>query len=102
MIAAAIDVLLALAVVAVWLGCLGFARLEAARDRLHCVAFVAATAGPLLTAAAFVADGVSDRALKVLAVTVIALLGGAASSHATARALLERGAARQAGKEGGR
>jgi multicomponent Na+:H+ antiporter subunit G len=97
----AIEVLLALLVLAAWLGCAGFARLRAPLDRMHCVAFVNATAGTALTIAAFVSDGASDRALKVLLVTGISLLAGAAMSHATGRALLLRGSIAQQGEEKG-
>ena len=91
----AIEALLAILVLAAWLGCAGFARLRAPLDRMHCAAFVNATSGTALAAAAFVADGVSDRALKVLLVTGFSLLAGAAMSHATGRALLLRGSASQ-------
>ena len=91
----AIEVLLALLVLAAWLGCAGFARLRAPLDRMHCVAFVNVTAGTALTIAAFVSDGVSDRALKVLLITGLSLLAGAAMSHATGRALLLRGSIAQ-------
>lgn len=91
-----LDGLLAVVVLAVWLGGAGFLRLRSPLDRMHCVAFVAATAGAALTAAAFVSDGVSDRALKILSFTVVSLLTGAATSHATGRALLLRGSAPEA------
>lgn len=92
----ALDGLLGLAVLSAWLGCAGFLRLRTALDRLHCVAFVYATTGTLLTAAAFVSDGASDRALKILLLTVVGLLTGAAMSQATGRALLLRGSAPEA------
>lgn len=92
MTAVVVDLLLVLVVLAVWLGCAGFARLGAPLDRLHCVAFVNATGGTALTVLAFVSDGASTRALKILLITVVSLLGGAALSHATGRALLLRGA----------
>ena len=92
----ALDGLLGIAVLAAWLGCAGFLRLRTALDRMHCVAFVYATTGTLLTAAAFVSDGASDRALKILLLTVVGLLTGAAMSHATGRALLLRGSASEA------
>ena len=75
-----------LATVAVWLGCIGFARLRSAFARLHCVAFTAAAAGLPVIIAAFVADGFSDRALKIVLLLLIILLGGAALSHACGRA----------------
>jgi multicomponent Na+:H+ antiporter subunit G len=89
-IALLIDVLLAVAVLSVWLGCVGFMRLPAPMDRLHCVAFVNVTVGLTLTVAAFVADGLSTRSIKVLAITVLSLLAGAASSHVVGRMLLQR------------
>ncbi|MDQ2802717.1 MAG: monovalent cation/H(+) antiporter subunit G [Pseudomonadota bacterium] len=91
-----IDVLLAIVVLAAWLGCVGFARLRSALDRIHCVAFVNATSGAALTVAAFVADGLSVRALKILLIVGLSLLTGAAMSHATGRALLLRGSAPEA------
>ncbi len=90
MSAVAIDGLLAIVVLATWLGCAGYARLRTPLDRMHCVAFVNATAWVALTAAAFVSDGCSGRALKILAITVVNLLAGAAMSHATGRAVLLR------------
>lgn len=92
----AIDILLAVVVLAAWLGCAGFLRLRTPLDRMHCVAFVNATAGVSLTVAAFVSDGASDRALKILLLTGIGLLTGAVLSHATGRALLLRGSAPEA------
>jgi multisubunit Na+/H+ antiporter MnhG subunit len=94
--ALAIDGLLGVMVLATWLGCAGFLRLRVPLDRMHCVAFVYATAGGALSVAAFVSDGASDRALKILLLTAVGLLTGGALSHATGRALLLRGDARQA------
>ncbi len=91
MSAAIITALLAVMVAAAWLGCLGFARLRTPLDRLHCVAFVNATAGIALTIAAFVADGLaSTRAWKILLMTMVSLGAGAALSHASGRALWMR------------
>lgn len=94
-----IDGLLALVVLTAWLGCIGFARLRSALDRVHCVAFVNTAAGTALTVAAFVADGGSSRAFKILLVACLSLLAGAAMSHATGRALVERGSAPETGGE---
>ena len=88
----AIDVLLAIAVLSIWLGCAGFARLRSAFDRQHTVAFVNTVAGLALVIAAFVADGVSARALKILLVVVASLVTGSAMSHAVGRALRRRSA----------
>ena len=87
MTAGIIAVLLGLVVAGAWLGCLGFARLRTPLDRVHCVAFVNASAGAALTIAAFVADGPSTRAWKILMITVVSLCSGAALSHASGRAL---------------
>jgi multicomponent Na+:H+ antiporter subunit G len=91
--AVAVDALLAVLVLAAWLGCAGFARLRSPLDRLHCVTFVNAACGMALVAVAFVADGASDRAFKVLLLVAAALLSGAAVAHATGRALVLRGSA---------
>jgi multicomponent Na+:H+ antiporter subunit G len=85
-----IDALLALAVLACWLGAAGFARLNSPLDRLHCVTFVNAAAGIAILVAAFVADGISARAIKILVLNAAALASGAALAHATGRALLLR------------
>jgi multisubunit Na+/H+ antiporter MnhG subunit len=86
----AISTLLTLAVIAIWIGCIGFIRLGAPFDRLHCVTFVAASAGPLTAAVSFVADGASDRSWKILLLIVLLLGNGAAISHATARMIAWR------------
>jgi multisubunit Na+/H+ antiporter MnhG subunit len=86
-----IDGLLAAIVAAAWLGVCGFARLKSALDRLHCVAFVNVVCGLALIGAAFVGDGMSDRAFKILLIVAVNLLSGAVVSHATARALSQRG-----------
>jgi multicomponent Na+:H+ antiporter subunit G len=85
-----IIALLVLAVVATWLGCVGFARLPTAYARLHCVPFVVIAAGFPVTLATFIADGISDRALKVLFLQLGMLLIGAALSHASGRAIALR------------
>ena len=87
---ALLAVLLAALVAVTWLGCLGFARLRAPLDRLHCAAFVNVAAGAVLVGVVFAADGPSVRAWKVLVAVVASVLGGAALSHAAGRALLYR------------
>jgi len=79
-------------VAACWLGTLGFVRLRTPLDRVHCVTFVNAAAGAAVIAAAFVADGASDRALKIVLIVVVNLLAGAAVSHMTGRAITQRDA----------
>lgn len=85
-----LGAVLGLAVASVWLGCIAALRLPGALDRMHAVAFVNVAGGALLTLAAFVADGVSIRAMKVLGLYLLLLVSGAALSHATGRALLIR------------
>lgn len=85
------NALLVLLVLAAWLGCAGFARLRSPLDRLHCATFVNAACGAALAAVALVADGASDRALKILLLAVTTLLAGAVLAHATGRALVLRG-----------
>ncbi len=87
----AIDALLALGVLAAWLACAGFARLRSPLDRMHCVAFVNATSGVCVLAAAALTEGATTRVFKILLILGISLLAGAAMSHATGRALLLRG-----------
>lgn len=85
-----IDALLAALVGTTWFGVVGFARLRAPLDQLHCVTFLNLVAGSELTAAAFVSDGVSNRSLTVLLLVALNLLIGAAMSHATGRAFVRR------------
>jgi multicomponent Na+:H+ antiporter subunit G len=87
---ATIDFLLWLAVAAAWLGAAGFLRLRAPLDRLHAVTFINTAAGAALVVAAFLADGLTDRACKISIIVIINLFAGAAISHMTGRALTER------------
>ena len=89
----ATDALLVVAVAAAWLGCLGFVRLRTDLDRLHCIAFVNATTGAAILLAALLADGLSDRVLKILLILGLNLLTGAASAHLIGRAIVKRHAA---------
>ena len=86
-----IAALLIVAVLFAWIGCLGFARFPSAYDRIHCVTFVAVTSGAAVTIAAFCADGLSDRALKIALFYALTVLNGAAVAHASGRALMRRG-----------
>ena len=85
-----VDILLGLAVLSAWIGALGFARLTSALDRLHCVGFTTIAAGLPLVLAAFVADGPSTRAFKLLLLWLVALIAGAALNQAAARAIFTR------------
>lgn len=83
------DALLAVAVLAVWLGCFGFVRLHGALDQLHCATFVAVAAGPAVLLAVFATEG-GAASVKVLFLLGCSLVSGAALSHAIARALTWR------------
>ena len=86
----AVEILLAAAVLSAWIGCFGLLRLAAALDRLHCATFVNAASGCAVTLAVLVQDGLTDRLLKMLAIFLVLLLTGAATSHAAGRALVLR------------
>ncbi|MGH8170032.1 MAG: monovalent cation/H(+) antiporter subunit G [Steroidobacteraceae bacterium] len=89
-----VEALLALAVLAVWLGAAGFMRLAWPLDRLHCVTFVNATCGVSILIAAAVWGGTPDDVIKLALAAGVLLAGGAAIAHATARAILRRRAPR--------
>jgi multicomponent Na+:H+ antiporter subunit G len=83
----AIDALLALAVLLVWLGALAFFRLHTPFERLHVVTFLNVTAIGAVMVMAFVADGISARSLKCALIWLATLASGALVSHVTGRAL---------------
>lgn len=85
-----IGIMLAIAVLSVWLGCIGFARLPTSYARLHCSQFVVIAAGLPLVLASIAADGPSDRTLKIFLLLMVLLLSGAALSHAIGRAIALR------------
>ncbi len=86
-----IFVLLAVAVLAAWLGAAGFIRLRTPLDRLHCAGFIGVACGLPIVLAAFVGDGLSIRACKTALAVAALLLSGAAGAPAIGRALLLRG-----------
>lgn len=86
----AADGLLALATAAIWLGCLGFARLRAPLDRLHAATFAGVVAGPIILLAGVVSFGPTFAMLKLLFLVVTMLLAGGAMSHAVGRAIAWR------------
>ena len=85
-----LDLCLAGAVLSAWLGCFGAFRLRSALDRIHAVAFTNIAAGLFVAAAAFLADGVSSRSVKLACLVAFVAVTGAAVSHAGGRALLLR------------
>jgi multicomponent Na+:H+ antiporter subunit G len=85
-----IQALLAAAVLAIWLGSAGWARLNGPLERLHCVAFINIAAGAFVLAAAGLSGGPADDVIKVALLFGALLTGGAAVAHASARAILRR------------
>ncbi len=85
-----IDVFIALAVAAGWLGCLGYVRLRDPLDRVHCVTFSNIASGLMLLIAALMNDGMASRPLKIGLIWVITIISGAITSQATGRALVTR------------
>lgn len=81
---------LALAVAATWLATLALLRMPRALDRFHAVSFLNVATGVTVTAAAFAADGISGRSLKILLMMVLLMGFSAVLSHAAGRALLLR------------
>lgn len=90
MTGAVVAILLGSSVLCSWIAVLGALRLRSALDRLHAVTFVyVAGLGPVV-AAGFVQEGVTERTLKLLFLFVALLFGGAAVTHALARAIATR------------
>jgi multicomponent Na+:H+ antiporter subunit G len=85
-----IGVLLALAVAVTWLAALALWRLPRALDRLHALAFLNVAASALVVVAAFLADGISGRSLKILLMMGVYLAWAAVLSHVSGRAVLMR------------
>jgi multicomponent Na+:H+ antiporter subunit G len=85
-----VGALLALLVGTTWLSALALLRLPHALDRLHAISFLNVTTGILVTAAAFAADGISGRSLKILLMMIVLVGVSAVLSHAAGRALLMR------------
>jgi multisubunit Na+/H+ antiporter MnhG subunit len=83
---ALITLLLAMAVLAAWLGSVGFLRLRVPADRIHCVTFVNTVCGAAILLAALLQDGATDRTGKILLIWLLNLINGAVVSHATLRA----------------
>ena len=85
-----IGSLLGLMVAVTWLAALALWRLPRALDRFHALAFLNVAASGLVTVAAFLADGISGRSLKILVMMVVFLGWAAVLSHVSGRAVLMR------------
>lgn len=86
----AIGLVLGVAVAATWLAALALWRMPRALDRLHVLAFLNVTSSGAVTVAAFLADGISGRSLKILVMMVAFLAWAAVLSHVSGRAVLMR------------
>jgi len=86
----AIGLMLGLAVAITWLAALALWRLPRALGRLHALAFLNVTTSVLVTVAAFLADGLSGRSVKILLMMVVFLAWAAVLSHMSGRAVLMR------------
>lgn len=84
---AAIDALLAFAVLSAWIGAIAFLRLRTSLERLHVVTFVNIAAGGAIILAAVLHDGLSARSLQCIFVWIVIVTMGALLAHATASAL---------------
>ena len=83
----AVGILLSLGVATAWLGAIAFLRLRTPFERVHVVTFVNVATGGLVTLAALLADGISGRSLKCVAIWIATMLIGSLLSHITGRAL---------------
>ena len=84
---AAAYVALGIAVAAAWLGALAYIRLRTPFERLHVVTFVNVVTGGAVTVAAFLAEGVTGRSLKIALIWVVTMLVGALLSQVSGRTL---------------
>jgi multisubunit Na+/H+ antiporter MnhG subunit len=87
---AAIDLLLALVVVACWIGVLGMLRMRRPLQALHYLTLPATVGIFALTLAVFLQSGFSFTALKTGLIAFILLAINSVVTHATARAFRTR------------
>jgi multisubunit Na+/H+ antiporter MnhG subunit len=89
-------ILLALAVLTVWVSSVGLARSQNAYARLHFLGPVTFLSPLLIAAATLLERGFSQQGNKALLVAVLLLVYSPVVTHATARAVLRK---TQAGQE---
>lgn len=82
--------LLAVVVLACWLGTLGMWRMRDATQALHFITIPAAVGSVALTIAVFVATGNSASAWKMLLIAAIMIALNSVGMHASARAFRAR------------
>ena len=86
----AVDVLLGLTVVCVWLGCMGMVRVRRPIQGLHFVGLPGAMGTMLLSAAMFLQEGSTVLSWKTLLIAIVMLGINSVVAHATARAFRVR------------
>ncbi len=82
-----VAIALSLGLATAWLGTIAFVRLRTPLERVHAVTFVNVATGGCVTLAALLADGISGRSLKCVAIWIATMLIGSLLSHTTGRAL---------------
>jgi monovalent cation/proton antiporter MnhG/PhaG subunit len=88
--AIAVDVLLALTVLACWVGVLGMVRMRDPYQALHYLGPPAIVGMGMLTAAVFVQTGSSEASWKCVIIFIVLVASNAVGTHAAARAFRER------------
>jgi monovalent cation/proton antiporter MnhG/PhaG subunit len=83
-------ILLAIVVLACWLGVLGMWRMREPMQALHYLSLPAAGGGVALTAAVFLAQGNTQAFWKTLLITLVLFAINSVVAHATARAFRTR------------
>ena len=82
--------LLAIVVVACWLGVLGMWRMREPTQALHYLSLPAAAGGLALVVAVFVEEGNNPASYKTMLIVVVLLAINSVVTHATARAFRAR------------
>jgi multisubunit Na+/H+ antiporter MnhG subunit len=83
----AVEILLALAVAAAWLGTAALLVLPTAYDRLHAAGYVGVVTGFFAMLAVIVSDPLSVPSLKAVIIYVALTIGGAVVLHAIGQAI---------------
>jgi multisubunit Na+/H+ antiporter MnhG subunit len=82
-----VGALLALAVLASWLGVFALARTRSAMRRIHAVSFLGWGMGLPIAAAALLTDGLTPRDYKCVLIWAAVVLASALLAHVTGRSL---------------
>lgn len=88
--AIAVDLLLALTVLACWVGVLGMVRMRDPWQALHYLGPPAVVGVATLTAAVFLQTGSSQASWKCVIILIVLVASNAVGTHAAARAFRQR------------